>query len=79
MINGVFDFERAIARDPIERITPAIFREARRSALLAVRAENEWRAQMFFVARRLMKKGKAHRVMRIGDRESRRPMEKMPR
>src|SRR5437016_5109113 len=35
--------------------------------------------QIFFLARRLIHEGKAHRVMRIGDRESRFAMKEMSR
>src|SRR5205823_299423 len=76
---GRVRLDRAVARDPIEWITPAIFREARRTPLLQLAQKMNRALQILFFPSRLVHEGETHRVVGVGDWKSCRMMKKPSR
>src|SRR5215471_12082795 len=69
----------AVARHPVEGITPAIFLKPKCAALLQLAQEMNGAIEMLRLAARFVKKSKAHRVVRIRDRETGAFVKEMPR
>ena len=69
----------AIFRDPIERVSPTIFLKAGTARLLKHFQKMRSLLKIEFIARRLVKKGKSHRIMRVRDRQPNRVMKPFER